>query len=272
LPVTARQRALKEFVLPTRAFTPPGAPIWIELYSRDPEGSARFYADLFGWTTESSPDEQGRYISCSLKGSVLAGINPADVGSGSPEGWLVYLASPDAPATTAAAETHGGEVLVEPVEIGNLGTMALVADPGDALVGVWQPREHRGTEIVDEVGAPVWHEVEAKRYEASLAFYRNAFLWETRPESDTPEFRYSVQMFEGRPFAGILDADAVPPLEGPAHWRVYFQVADVDASCVTVLQLGGAVLTAPEDTPYGRMAEVADPSGAVFHVMEAAEA
>jgi predicted enzyme related to lactoylglutathione lyase len=257
--------------LPTRAFTPPGAPIWIELYSRDPEGSARFYSGLFGWTTESSPDEQGRYISCSLKGSVLAGINPADVGSGSPEGWLVYLASPDAPATTAAAETHGGEVLVEPVEIGNLGTMALVADPGDALVGVWQPREHRGTEIVDEVGAPVWHEVEAKRYESSLAFYRNAFLWETRTESDTPEFRYSVQMFEGRPFAGILDADDVPPLDGPARWRVYFQVADVDASCAAVLRLGGAVLTGPEDTPYGRMAEVADPSGAVFNVMEAAE-
>src|SRR3712207_8831008 len=34
-----------------------------------------------------------------------AGINAADIGAGSPEGWLVYLASPDVCATTAAAET-----------------------------------------------------------------------------------------------------------------------------------------------------------------------
>jgi hypothetical protein len=257
--------------MPTRAFTPPGAPIWIELYSRDPEGSARFYAELFGWTTEPSADENGRYTSCRLKGSLLAGINPADIGAGSPEGWLVYLASPDACATTAAALTHGGELLIEPLAIGTLGTMALVADPGDALVGVWQPGDHRGTEIVDEDGAPVWHEVESKGYEASLAFYRNAFLWETRVESDTDDFRYSVQMFEGRPYAGIFDAGAVPPADGLSRWRVYFQVADVDASCEAVVRLGGTVLSAPEDTPYGRMAEVADPSGAAFNVMDPAE-
>jgi uncharacterized protein len=257
--------------MPARAFPPPGAPIWIELYSRDPEGSARFYSELFGWATQPSPDEQGRYVTCRLKGSLVAGINPADVGSGSPEGWLVYLASPDAPATTAAAEAHGGEVLVEPLAIAPLGTMALVADPGDALVGVWQPGEHHGTEIVDEDGAPVWHEVEAKRYEASLAFYRNAFLWETRVEGDTDDFRYSVQMFEGLPYAGIMDADRLPPEDGLSRWRVYFRVADVDASCAEVVRLGGAVLTAPEDTPYGRLAEVADPSGAAFSLMKTPE-
>jgi uncharacterized protein len=257
--------------MPARAFPPPGAPIWMELYSRDPERSARFYSQLFGWDTESSSHEQGRYITCRLKGSLIAGINPADVGSGSPEGWLVYLASPDAPATTAAAEAHGGEVLVEPLAIGTLGTMALVADPGDALVGVWQPGEHHGTELVDEVGAPVWHEVEAKEYESSLAFYHNAFLWETRLESDTDDFRYRVQMFEGHPYAGIMDADRIPPEDGLSRWRVYFQVADVDASCAAVVQLGGAVLTAAEDTPYGRMAEVTDPLGAAFNVMAPAE-
>lgn len=257
--------------MPTRAFTPPGAPTWIELYSRDPHGSARFYSELFGWTTEPSSDEYDGHITCRLNGSVLAGINPADVGSGSPEGWLVYLASPDARATTAAAETHGGELLVEPLEIGTLGTMALVADPGDALVGVWQAGDHLGTQVVDEEGAPVWHEVEAKDYAASLAFYRNAFLWETQVESEADDFRYSVQVFEGRPYAGILDASRTLPDDAISRWRVYFQVADVDAACAEVLRLGGTIVTAAEDTPYGRMAEVADPSGAVFNVMDPAE-
>ncbi len=256
--------------MPTRAFTPPGAPIWIELYSREPKLSARFYSQLFGWTADPASDEEG-YIACRLKGSVLAGISAADVGAGAPEGWLVYLASPDAPATTAAAETHGGEVLVEPLAIGTLGTMALVADPGDALVGVWQPGDHRGTEIVDEEGAPVWHEVEAKDYVRSLAFYRNAFLWETQVESDTDDFRYSVQVFEGNPYAGIMDADGQPPEDGLSRWRVYFRVADVDRACADAVRLGGTVRTGPEDTPYGRMAEIVDPVGAAFNVMDPAE-
>ncbi|WP_108250373.1 VOC family protein [Planctomonas deserti] len=256
--------------MPTRAFTPSGAPIWIELYTREPTVSARFYSQLFGWTTDTPAEENG-YIACRLKGSVLAGISAADVGSGAPEGWLVYLASPDACATSAAAETHGGDVLVEPLAIGSLGTMALVADPGDALVGVWQPGDHPGTEIVNEDGAPVWHEVEARNYAASLDFYRNAFLWETEVESDTDEFRYCVQVFEGRPYAGIMDADALPPEDGLSRWRVYFQVADVDRACADAVRLGGTVRGEPEDTPYGRMAELADPVGAVFNVMDPAE-
>jgi predicted enzyme related to lactoylglutathione lyase len=37
------------------------------------------------------------------------------------------------------------------------------------------------------------------------------------------------------------------------------------------VRLGGSVRTGPEDTPYGRMAELVDPVGAAFNVMDPAE-
>ena len=48
------------------------------------------------------------------------------------------------------------------------------------------------------------------------------------------------------------------------QWFCYFGSADVDATVEQVEELGGAVLEPAQDTPYGRLAKVADPTGAVF--------
>jgi predicted enzyme related to lactoylglutathione lyase len=50
-------------------------------------------------------------------------------------------------------------------------------------------------------------------------------------------------------------------------WHVYFAVEDCDAACAKVTELGGSVVTPPEDTPYGRLATVKDPMGATFKLM-----
>jgi len=45
-------------------------------------------------------------------------------------------------------------------------------------------------------------------------------------------------------------------------------VEDCDAAADTVQRLGGQVLRAPEDTPFGRTANVADDQGAVFALID----
>jgi len=45
---------------------------------------------------------------------------------------------------------------------------------------------------------------------------------------------------------------------------VYWDVTDVDAAVARVEELGGTVVDAPTDTPYGRMSTVTDPAGAQF--------
>ncbi len=47
----------------------------------------------------------------------------------------------------------------------------------------------------------------------------------------------------------------------PSHWEVYFGSDDIERSLATVAQLGGAVLQAAFETPYGHLAAAADPYG-----------
>ena len=52
----------------------------------------------------------------------------------------------------------------------------------------------------------------------------------------------------------------------PSHWVPFFSVRDVDAAVAKVESLGGQVMTAAQDSPYGRMATVTDDQGCVFQV------
>jgi predicted enzyme related to lactoylglutathione lyase len=58
----------------------------------------------------------------------------------------------------------------------------------------------------------------------------------------------------------------------PARWLVYFGADDADEMVTRAQALGGTVVRAPEDTPYGRLASVTDVTGAVFNVMAPNEA
>ena len=90
------------------------------------------------------------------------------------------------------------------------------------------------------------------------------FRWDTEVVGDSDGFRYTVLQPAGSaPLAGIMDASAFLPAGGSA-WSVYWETADVDAAVATVRSLGGQVTSEPTDTPYGRMAAVADPWGATF--------
>ena len=61
---------------------------------------------------------------------------------------------------------------------------------------------------------------------------------------------------------------AAPWTRMPAHWVVYFSVAETDAA-VTAAEAGGGTVIAPAfDTPYGRMAGITDPAGAMFWVVQ----
>jgi predicted enzyme related to lactoylglutathione lyase len=46
-------------------------------------------------------------------------------------------------------------------------------------------------------------------------------------------------------------------------------VDDADAAVTRAAELGGSVISPAEDTPYGRLATVADPAGATFKLMAA---
>lgn len=231
----------------------------------DPGKSRAFYSELFGWTVHDPGEEYGGYVNFLKDGIPVAGCmrNGPEMG-GMPDVWSVYLATDDAKATVDAAAANGGEVIVPAMDIMELGSMAMVTDAGKAAIGMWQPGLHKGFGILGEPGTPTWFELHTRDYDASVRFYREVFKWDTHVAGDTPEFRYTT-LGEGEAMlAGIMDASASLPDGVPASWSIYFGVEDTDAALATIVDLGGSIVQPAEDTPYGRLATAADPTGALF--------
>lgn len=253
--------------MPAPQNRPKGAPCWTDLFSSDPEKAEHFYGELFGWKAERGDEEKyGGYVTFTKDGASVAGCMRNDGSQGTPDGWTVYLSSDDAGATAKAAAEHGAAVYIEPMEVPDVGTMALVADPGGSPVGIWQAGDFAGFENVIEPGTPNWVELHTRAYADVVSFYQDVFGWDNYVMSDTPEFRYTTLGKDAAAVAGIFDAADLPE-DAPMSWFVYWGTTNVDATVAKAEELGGSVLQPAEDTPYGRMATLADPTGATFKVI-----
>lgn len=255
--------------MPRRETAPTGAPCWVDLATSDPQRSREFYCRLLGWTAGDPAEEFGGYFMFSKDDVPIAGCMARQSEAGVPDMWSVYLATDDAAKTIDAATANGGRVLVPAMPVADLGSMAVITDGGGAGVGLWQPDQFQGFAVMGEPGTPSWFEVHTRDYETTVEFYRTVFHWDTQTVSDTPGFRYTTLTDGGDPLAGVMDAAGMLPPGAPAQWSVYFGVNDTDAALATVVDLGGSVVLPAEDTPYGRLAAVADPTGAQFKVVAA---
>jgi uncharacterized protein len=252
--------------VPVRKSAPLGAPIWIDLLTSDLDRAKQFYGTVFGWTFESAGPEYGGYVNAFIDGRPVAGLMGNTPEMQSPDGWTTYLHTADINATVAAATAAGGVSCVEPMEIKDKGWMGMLTDPTGAFVGLWQPTGHSGFEVVKEAGAPVYFQLTTRDYGKALEFYRDVFGWQTEKVSDTDEFRYSTANFDGEAQLGVMDGTRDLPEGVPSNWFFFLGADDVDKTVQLVVENGGSVIRAAEDTPYGRLAAVADPTGAGFNL------
>jgi hypothetical protein len=236
----------------------------VDVASSDIDKTKAFYTGLFGWDAESFGDDYGRYVVFSLGGHVVAGAMPKQPGMEHPDVWTTYIATGDCGQTVEAAKSAGGSVLSDTMEIPDTGTMAVLQDPAGGVFGLWEAGNHKGFGRYNEPGSVTWDELQTKDFKATTAFYSSVFTWEIENTSDTDDFRYAIGKVDGQPVAGMFDAEAFLPAAVPTHWAVYFSVDNADEMIQKVLELGGKVIRPAENTPFGRIADVADPTGTPF--------
>jgi predicted enzyme related to lactoylglutathione lyase len=247
---------------------PVGAPCWADLWTSDVDGSRRFYGELLGWESGDADPQFGGYFMFTRDGVPAAGAM-GDMGDmKADDSWKVYLATDDVARTVAAAEAAGAHVVVPAMPVADLGIQAVLVDPTGAPIGVWQPGTFPGFTVIDEPGAPSWFELHTRDFAGATAFYRAVFGWDFEIVGDSDEFRYAAARVPGSEteIAGIMDATGFLPDGAGPRWTVYWEVADVTAAVAHVRELGGSVVADAEDTPYGRIATVADPAGAVLRL------
>ncbi len=253
---------------------PDGAPCWADAALPDLDAGKRFYGELFGWTFADGEEKFGFYTQA-LQGDQAAAALAPKPDERMPTAWTVYFASSDAAATADRVRAAGGDVAFEPMAVEELGTMMVAADPSGGVFGVWQPGSHTGFSLVDEPGAYCWTELYTRGKDTADPFYRAVFGFVDEPvrEADggEPDFDFNVWSLPGDPdkaVAGRFQMGSGFPAEVPAHFLVYFSVADCDESAATVRSLGGRVTMEPRSTPFGRFAVVADDQGAAFAIID----
>jgi predicted enzyme related to lactoylglutathione lyase len=113
----------------------PGALCWNELNSPDPNASASFYSDLFGWEIapfEGSPD---LYLSIKNQDANNGGIRELNP-PGMPPHWLVYFATDDLDGALAKVGELGGTTLAGPIDI-QIARIAVIQDPQGAIFALY---------------------------------------------------------------------------------------------------------------------------------------
>ena len=105
---------------------------WEEVYVPDVDVAIDFYGRVLGWTAE--PFQEGYTVLKQAEttvGGILAlpeGLEPS---------WLTYLATDDVDGTLDAMVERGGERRMGPVDIENVGRVAVLRDPFGAQVGLY---------------------------------------------------------------------------------------------------------------------------------------
>ncbi len=271
--------------MPKRDGYIPGVPCWVDSSQPDPESAASFYSGVFGWDLEDGmpAGSPGRYYMARIDGGDVAAIASAQ--DGHPAAWNTYVWVESADETASKVTEAGGTVLVEPFDVMEAGRMAVLADPEGAAFSVWQARQHRGAQVVNEAGSLNFNGLNCRDPEAAKSFYGAVFGWQalaldggiemwTLPgygdhlELSDPGLRERiVEMGVPAEFADVVASINPIPSdqpETPAHWSVTFAVDDADQTARKATELGGTVVVPPFDAPWVRATVIADPQGATF--------
>ena len=264
-----------KFVSETKEYAP-GSFCWADLVAKEVGVAKDFYTSLFGWTFEDRPVmEEAVYTIFSKEGKQVCAMFEMFSGmleSGHPSFWQSYVSVENVDETVKRAAELGGQTAQEPCDVFDAGRMAMIRDPGEAFLCLWQPKAHKGADVMGEPDALNWNELLTKDVVRTGAFYADLFGWTSTVMPNPAGGDYTVFMSGEEPRAGMLEL--TPEMgEMPPHWGVYFGVENFDAALEKAIGLGGQGTFPPMDIPdVGRIGGIMDPQGACFTAMESAMA
>lgn len=258
-----------------------GDPVWIELTTHDVSGSADFYRTIFGWEITQSSSEVPGYTVATLDGEPVAGaVSALDELDQRPKfdtEWKVLLKVDSISEATAKVPPARGRIVAPPMKVSDAGRLAIVEDPGGAVLGLWESINFDGFTLGTKHGQPCWFEVMSTDYDDAKQFYASVVDWDfhyadadgslvPRPVKKD-KTRYCANDGNTRATSALRDADHLGE-DASSYWQVYLAVDDIDATAEAIRAVGGKVLSDPSPVRLGRVATVADPQGAQFQILQ----
>ena len=247
---------------------PTGRFVWFEYSSKDAPKAQAFYGELFGWKTKEIKAEANPYTMIAIGDDTIGGYWPqAPAGAPQTATWISHLQVESAADSAAKAKSLGGQVLMEPMKVGDFGTFAVVKDPTGAVFSLWQPDQHKGhADFEGKPGFWVWNELATSDPAKAVAFYKAIGGFEEEKMDMGEMGTYHLLNKDGAGRAGVMKSMAPG---APSQWVPYVQVDDADKIAERARKLGGTVTVPPADIPgVGRFALLADPQGATIGILK----
>jgi predicted enzyme related to lactoylglutathione lyase len=248
--------------------------IWYELLTNDADAAKQFYDSVVGWNIASTSDFPNDYRMIGrYDGKFAGGVMPltdAMREHGARPTWLGYIHAEDVDATAAAIAGDGGQILMAPFDIPNVGRVAMVTDPVGVPFYVMSPTPPDGApEAKSDVFDPDkaqhirWNELSTTAQDAAITFFGKHFGW--TQEGGMPMGAMGDYKFVQADGVGIGAIMIKPPAMPVSAWLFYIGVDDIDRATGAVTDHGGQVVNGPMEIPGGDYATVAvDPQGAAF--------
>jgi predicted enzyme related to lactoylglutathione lyase len=196
-------------------------------------------------------------------GADIVPLPEAAAARGAPAHWLGHLGVDDVEGAACAFVERGAARLGPTRPTVDGGEVAIVHDPGGAVVAVATPPSAPARANV------VWHQLHTTDLARATASYRELFGWQLTDRLDLGALGVHQQFawYAGGASVGSMADTAGLPGVHP-HWLFHFRVAALEPALVAVRAAGGVVI-GPTVLPGGhRIAVCDDPQGAAFALRE----
>jgi hypothetical protein len=121
--------------------TPHGSFHWNELMTHDAEKAKAFYRAAIGWAFDAMPMPDGTYWVAKMADKPVGGIFPMNGTDfkDMPEHWMPYLKVDNVDTRLKKASAIGAKVMRPPFDIPGVGRIAILQEPGGAVIGWMTP-------------------------------------------------------------------------------------------------------------------------------------
>ncbi len=238
--------------------------VWRELMTPDVEKARAFYGELLGWTYQEMPMPTGPYTVFKQGDQMVAGAMALPAGDPAPPAWMSYVSVADVDEALKKVGENGGQVIMPPMDVPNVGRFAVTADPTGGVLGLLRNLTTDGPAPgMPGPGTFCWETLNTTDIDRAKSFYTAVIGWTggTGPSNMLVFSAGTVQ---------VADVEPAPP-GLPSHWLLHVVVEKLEASRDKAEKLGAKVLMPLVEIPaIGRIAVIADPTGAALSLFEPA--
>jgi predicted enzyme related to lactoylglutathione lyase len=248
----------------------PGKFVWADLVTDDVAATKEFYGRLFGWTFT----EVGPYVIAANDERPLCGMQQQTRPTDRPARprWFAYISVSNVEKASRAVTTAGGRVLAAPRKFPKRGEQSICADPEGAIFGLVKSSAGDPKDFLPDPGDWIWIQLMSRDGQKAADFYRTVAGYQVVANTSSNRLSDYILVSEGYARGTVRTlskerSDVMPT------WLPFVRVKSVTESVARAASLGGKTLVAPRPELFdGKVAVVADPTGAAIGLLEWSEA